>query len=38
MLSNERIKQAIGMQLTFICKIKLQKEFVLEKFDHFISQ
>ena len=38
MLSSESIKQAIGMQLTFIFKIKLQKEFVLEKFDDFISQ
>ena len=38
MISSESIKQTIGMQLTFIFKIKLQKEFVLEKFDHFISQ
>ena len=37
MISSESIKQTTGMQLTFIFKIKLQKEFVLEKFDHFIS-
>ena len=38
MLSSESIKQTIGMQLSFILKIKLQKEFALERFDHFINQ
>ena len=31
----ENIKQTIGIQVTFISEIKLQKHFLLAKYDHF---
>ena len=37
MLHNENIKQEIGIQLSFILEIKLQKEHFLAKYQRFFN-